>query len=223
MLNETKGSWFQMRSRFMTALVAIMAVLVLGSVSAASALASPEWHAKKGGVWEKLTSPLLHVSSEFSVELTDKKGAAGQPLTIACKLIGNGSIGAGGAGKIESVTVESCTAITENCGVAIKAKAENLPWVTELYAEGGKVRDRIVSPSEEKTPDFVFKCSTGNDFCGINTTVGLTNNSLTGNVEAAFEEKSNKTKCSIGGSEAGVWKGGIVFNHPSGTEAIKAE
>lgn len=223
MLNETKGSWFQMRSRFMTVLVAVVAVLVLGSVSAASALASPEWYAKKGGVWGKLTAPLLHVPSEFSFELTDTKGAAGKPLTIACKMDGQGSIGAGGAGKIESATVESCTAVTKNCGVTIKASAGNFPWVTELYTEGGKVRDRIVNPSEEKTPYFEFSCIEGRDVCGINTTAGLTNNSLTGNVEAAFEEKSNKTKCSIGGSEAGVWKGSATFKHPSETEAIKAE
>jgi hypothetical protein len=93
--------------------------------------------------------------------------------------------------------------------------------------EGAEIRERLVSGGSG-TPEWEFICgSEVEDACGFNTSAHAINNALN-SVEAAFEEKSNKTLCSWGAKvfgkrESGSLKGTIKLELPSGVEAIKVE
>jgi hypothetical protein len=227
-LNETKGSWFQMRSRFMTVVVAIVALLVLGVVASSASAASPEWYVKKSGVFEKVTSDVA-VKSELTLEQTDTGyyPRFGEPRTILCKGKSEGKIEAGGAAEIETVSLELGSCESKLCKPVEELTSLNLPWKTELYKEGSEIRNRIVSgtggaPIVEVVCKIFGQRNT--DECEVNTSTHMANSvfgTLEG-VEAGFDTKSNKTHCTWGGKESGVWKGSMKMIAQNGS-AIKVE
>ncbi len=105
-------------------------------------------------------------------------------------------------------------------------KGSYLPWMPELYAEGGEVRANLLG--SYGVPLWTVTCKFAGvkktDECKVNTSVHMTNNTSTGTVEAAFDTKSNKVWCAFGGTEGGEWKGTLKIKATSKeVEAIKVE
>src|ERR1700751_5300087 len=125
---------------------AIFVALLTTTAIATPALAAPEWYAKKAGVYEKITKP-VSFTAESKNEVTEtKNGIAGKHLTISCKGTTSGVVGAGGAGKISEVKVETfgCTCAAY-CEKLERYELAHFLWGTELYKEGTEIRDRIQS------------------------------------------------------------------------------
>jgi hypothetical protein len=196
---------------------------------------SPVWYVKKGGVF-KAVSETVNVTFENDFELIDTKyKPLGEPLAISCKGEGTGEIKSAGESAIDSFSVgqtSNCKGIEGKyplCEKLTSGYTVDLPWAAELYREGGEDRDKILSPGHEE-PSFLFSCSTFigevSDTCEINTSTHISNNASGGFVEAAFDSKSNKTKCSLSSreGEGGEWKGVLKIRSTSKeVEAIKVE
>ncbi len=220
-----------MRSKSKVVLAALVAVFAFTAVAASSALASPEWYVKKAGVWEKVTEA-VKVVGEGSWELIDTgnevMGERGlEPLRVSCTSTSTGEIKPGGIEVITTRTIGKCTGHPAGCGTIKSSEGRNFPWKTELYKEGTTVRSRILSEVEggKKTPEWKFTCSpitTWTDTCGVNSTTSTSNNA-SGYVEEAFDTKSNKTHCSVGGESKGEWKGSFDKVKASSGSAIKVE
>ncbi len=218
-----------MRSMSRMVLVALVAAFALSAVAASSAFASPEWYAKKGGVWAKVTTS-LKVKATITFEATDTgyKGLFGKSRTVRCEGAPEGEIKSGGIGDIYAMNAKGCEAVSV-CENVEHWSFENIPWGTELYSSGSEVRDRIVDGSSGKRPAWNMECKIALlgsevDECGLNTSTHITNNA-SGYVEAAFDSKSNKTVCSqFSKEETGEWKGVFKIKPTeSGVEAIKVE
>jgi hypothetical protein len=209
--------------------VALVAVFAFSAVAASSALASPEWYAKKSGTWAKITTPVAF-EAESKYEFTDTKLAIwkviGKEATIACTGTTKGVVGAGAAAKLNELRSSSCAcSIPGSECTFTRDEVRNLPWLTELYKEGTEIRSKFVS-NGGKLPVWIFAYEfSGQGFgdeCLVNTSTHMAN-TATG-VEAKFDAKSSKTKCSEGGAEAGEWKGFIKMKPTEkGVEAIKVE
>ena len=210
-----------MRSMCRTVLVVLVAVFALSAVTASAALAAPEWYSKTGGVFKKVTS--LEVKSTTKITVNDTGWFEGEKMT--CEGTMEGTIEAGGLGKINHYTVSHCTS-KGHCETegSILVEPVNLPWKTELYSVGGQYRDRIVSGGSG-TPEWEFTCEVSHarqsDVCGFNTSAKIFNNGQLGSVEESFDAGSNRTRCSKGGAEAGKLEGTISLPHPTGVEAIE--
>lgn len=215
-----------------TILLALLAALALGALTASVALASPEWYVKKAGSFKKVTTG-MKVKMENQFELIDTKHEiAGERLAVACTSEDKGEISASGKGTISEFVVSEplhkckgidgepplCERLTTDVGVG-------LPWNTELYSEGSEIRRRITS----SLAAWAFTCENVvfgklGDECGANTSTHMTNNATGGFVEATFDAKSKKTKCEKGGAESGEWKGVLKIKATeAGVEAIKVE
>jgi hypothetical protein len=203
------------------ALLVLVAMIMVSGIAAGSAFATPEWYAKTGGVFKKLTSTLnVKAITKFSV--IDSQFLVGEG-GLSCEGHAEGTVEVGGVGKINSFTVTSCKAIG-SCSAPATVRSVNLSWKTELYSEVGTVRERLVSGGSG-TPGWEFECETllghVKDLCNLNTSGHMINSGVS--VEAEFEEKSNKTTCGRGGLESGRLAGIVKFSPPEGVEAIKVE
>ena len=219
-----------MRSKLRTICAALLAVFALGAVASASASAAPEWYVKKAGVFKKVAEP-VSVGGTVSWELIDTgTGKFGlEPGGVSCKAVSQGELKSGGISDIVTINSEECHQVKACEKIEGSAPPENLPWQLELYKEGSEIRSRIVS-SGKGTPEFVFTCKirgiTKTDVCGMNTSTQMSNNVLSGFVEATFDAKSAKTNCTWGGTGKGELKGAFAAIKPiekSGVEAIKVE
>lgn len=223
-----------MRSMLRIMFLALVTVFALAAIAASSALAAPEWYAKKSGVWAKVTTP-VKIKIEGTVEVNDREGypSLKRPLAISChftEALNEGEVKPAGAGKIElhlgSAECKPATVENNTCQ-AIEGKAStNLPWATELYSEGSELRQRLVNGGAG-TPIWTFKCKTFfnpiEDNCSFNTSMHTTN-LVSGLVEAALDTKSNQTYCSSSNKTDGEWKGSLKFKaNQTGVEAIKVE
>ncbi len=207
-----------MRHVCRSTLAALAAALVLGAVGASSALAAPEWYVKTGGSFGKVTSAHSIAASHVNLTVEDSAGA---PVALKCtegKV--EGTIEAGGVGKITTYNMSDCQATLGSCSTP-SAEAVNLPWKTELYSEGTRVRARLVSGGSG-TPGWHFTCGgVGHATCNFNTSANMVN--TVGGAEAIFNKESNKTACT-GGAEAGRLEGSLTFaSSEKGVEAIKIE
>ena len=210
-----------MRSVVRTGLVVLVAVFALSAVTAASAFAAPEWYTKTGGKFNKLTSA-LEVKTTGNLTVNDTGWEFGTSIKLSCKVRIDGTIEAGGLGKINDYLTGNCNIYVGNCENAT-AEAVNLPWKTELYSEGAKVRERLVSGGHG-TPGWQFTCGGFiSDRCNFNTSANMETKLPSGNVLVIFKKgESNKTTCTNGGENAGQLEGEITFPHPESVEAIAA-
>jgi hypothetical protein len=219
--NETKGSVEEMRSNPKAVFIALVAVFAVSAVASSSALAAPEWYAKKAGVYAKITTAVA-VKREGTIKLTDKKGSLGGALTISCKNTEEGTVGAGVGGTVSKMnwTSSNCACV-KGCEAVETLEWRNLPISTELFKEGAEIRNRNLG---EPSLTVNFKEITKNtDICKFNTSAHMKNTSG-GEVEEEFEAKSAKTKCSLGGAESGEWTGvEMIKANQTGVEAIKVE
>lgn len=211
--------------------VLIMAVLALTAVTAASAVASPEWYAKRSGAWAKITTP-VKVASAGTLQLSDLDGGPlKEPVTFSCTVTTGGAVGAGSSGEIAEIkgfSSENCKC-KSGCEKIEQGGWSNLPAPMELYKEGTEIRARVTASKNLGTPYFTFTYKQllgglrNEDACNFNTSTKLTNTSG-GSVEATFGKGSNKTHCLAGGNESGEWNGALTIKaNQSGVEAIKVE
>ncbi|HEY3829188.1 MAG TPA: hypothetical protein VGL57_08335 [Solirubrobacteraceae bacterium] len=172
--------------------------------------------------FNKVTSA-IEVKAKGEVSVTDTKYPAGA-VGEKCKVETTGTVEAGGAGKITSYSVGSCTPLA-NCELSgLRGKVSNLPWKTELYEASGTVRDRIISGGSG-TPEFRIECSRFSvfveDSCSLSTTTGMANGLEENNgVIARFDSSSNTTSCAGGGSEAGKVEGELKIPRPESLLAL---
>lgn len=197
----------------------LAAALALGAVGASSALAAPEWYVKTSGSFGKVASAHSIAATHVNLTVEDSGGA---PLTVKCaegKV--EGTIEAGGVGKITTYTMNACKPTLGNCP-SMSATAVHLPWKTELYSEGTEVRERLVSGGSG-TPGWNIVCGgIAYATCNFNTSANMVN--TVGGAEAIFNKESNKTSCSNGGAESGRLEGSLTFgSSEKGVEAIKVE
>jgi hypothetical protein len=208
-----------MRSIYRTVTAVLAVAFVLSAVTASAALASPEWLAKTGGTFNKLTSA-LNDEAAGSITINDSGWLGGLKVTCAIK-ISKGTIEAGGIGKINEYTLTGCEpAAGGACESVARIRPIHMPWKTELYREGTQIRVRIVSGGSG-TPEWAIDCNTSlgerTDVCGLNTSAKIQNEPP--NVVAKFDGESNKTVC--GEKLTGQVEGELSFAPPAGTEAVE--
>jgi hypothetical protein len=203
-------------------------------VVAAPAMAAPAWFecqkkaegkftdskCSKSGAgefeWVQLTSAVKSVS-EGELELEDSESTLGA-VRLKCKVSSTGVVGPHSEDKIETASVTGCTVVKGTCG-SPKAEAVHLPWNTELVEEtGGEFRDKIKNsgaglPGYKVTCTVIIKVS---DTCEAETSTGVANNLTEGLVEAKFETKSGKAKCSLSKKESGTVTGTLKTKTSSG-------
>jgi hypothetical protein len=207
-----------------TMLTALIAAITITAIASPAALATPEWYAKKAGVYNKITTP-IKVTSEGTIELSKERPIVGQVI-VSCKATTTGTVGAGSTGKITEInTPPTNCKCAKGCEEFKKQEWRDLPFTTELYKEGTEIRDRITSSNGIPEWNYEVKVlgSAWFNDCGFNTNTHMTN-IAEGKVEAAFDTKSTKTKCSALPEGLGEWKGSLKIKaNETGVEAIKVE
>ncbi len=194
---------------------------------------APDWYVKKAGVFKAVTET-VDAQIEGSYEMIDTKWFGGALYYgVVCKASDETEIKTDRELKILHFYGESCKPDkiakeppTNACEGYLEQEGADLPWTLELYTEGSEIRGKFASVGG--TPFWEAKCDTpagsGFDGCQVNTSTHMTNNTSAGTVEAAFDTKSSKTKCTKGGTEAGEWKGTLKIKATSKeVEAIKME
>ncbi len=162
--------------------------------------------------WTELTTT-EKVEGEGTLVLKDTN-IDSKTVIVQCAGTDVGSIGPKQFDRIVTVTTVGCTNV-ENCGGTIKAEAVNTPWQTELFETEGKIRDKIVSETSGKEPGWKVTCTGVSDVCEAITTTATENVQSTGVVNAIFDSKSAKAKCS-GGTLSGEVTGKIVNRSSEG-------
>jgi hypothetical protein len=214
--------------------LALVAMLVISVVAAASASAEAplphEWLI--GG---KLIASPVKIHSLGLLLLEDSKIPAieGGPVRVHCHGFDTGTIGPHALDLIESITLELlgkkdlilCLFDKEGgckSGTMPVALALHLPWHTELVLQGTEVRDLILADGNGE-PGWNITCT--NILGGVTedeclAEAGKPGSTSLKNVAAGvlgeFEAKSPNAKCTKGGEGAGVVRGTVLFESPSG-------
>lgn len=232
-----------MRMMIKIELALIFAALALLIVTVTPALgASPSWElcsstANNGGYennlctkgkekgefeWSGVSETEEVTSSSSALEFADTKATGGE-VSVKCAESSRGWIGSGGTDHISSLNLTNCKFVKHGlCEEAkgVSVKTAKLPWSSDLSEEAVGFRDK------QGPIDLVFECAVGGIFkaadeCEGTTSAQITNNEALSVVEAEFESKSEKTKCTVGGASAGEAKGVITLKGSKG--GIKAE
>jgi hypothetical protein len=212
-----------------------VAVFAMSAVAAASAAAAPKWEARhclnvgenKGkfensecikeggkkefewGAWAVLTAT-EKVTSSGTLKLTDE----GTGVTLTCEGTDEGTVGPEGKDETTKITATKCTSSNKSlCPEPATATALNLPWQTALEEpEAGKIRDKITTTAGTKEVGWEVKCNNGiTDKClAASSSTGMKNNEANGTVAAAFDAKTPKANCSIGGAAKGKVEGTVT-------------
>jgi hypothetical protein len=204
--------------RSITKLVLGLAVSAgLLAISAIPAMAAPVWRINGTELTESTASV-----SEGELELEDSESTLGA-VRLKCKVKSTGVVGPKSLDKIEKAEVTGCTVVKGTCG-SPKAEAVHLPWNTELKEEASKeVRDGIKN-SGAGLPGYKVTCTVlikVTDTCEAETSTSITNNLEAGLVEAGFNEKSGKAKCSLSKKESGTVTGTLKITAKAGKLSAK--
>jgi hypothetical protein len=199
--------------RSITKLVLGLAVSVgLLAISAMPAMAAPVWRVNGTELTEAVASV-----SEGELELEDSEATFGA-VRLKCKIKSTGVVGPKALDKIEAASVTECKVVKGTCG-SPKAEGVHFPWNTELKEEASKeVRDAIKNsgaglPGYKVTCTVIIKVT---DTCESETSTSITNNLEAGIVEAGFNEKSGKAKCSLSKKESGTVTGTLKISTKAG-------
>jgi hypothetical protein len=214
--------------------LALVAVLAMSSVAAAGASAH-EWLLNKKPI---TTATKIH--SLGLLLLFDHNPPAGEVI-VHCKGFDAGTVGPGAVDLIQSITAEllgtndliPCTIDKAGgckSGTTAKALALNLPWHTELYEEGGEVRDMVTADGAGE-PGWDVTCENilgGKTTDACNAPLGSTGKliNLVGGlgVSTEFDAKSQAANCKVGTEAlrtgAGLVRGLIKLESPSATEPL---
>lgn len=185
------------------------AMLVLG-VATASASAAPVWTA--GGTPLGAFEP---ATTTGTLKLTDE----GARVTVECSGSFVGEVGAMGQDTITAVPVNNPCKVTAGmllCGATATVVAVNTPWVTQLETVGSEVRDFFRS-SGAGAPGYEVTCSGGfktKDLCTGETSAKITPEVIP--VPGAFDAKSEKGNCTVGGAGKGKIEGGGTTQNAGG-------
>lgn len=158
------------------------ALALVAFIGTASASAFTVWQRDGSNV-----ATSVAVSQSASLELTHRGGLGGN-FTVACTGTGLGTVAAGGAGTVDSITVTSCTTIAGTCA-SPRAAPANLGWVTQLSG----TRDNITMGSSRMNPGWTVTCSGFAGRCTAATSAAITNS--TPNVLATFDSSSATASC----------------------------
>jgi hypothetical protein len=189
----------------------LVAVLGLGAVaSSAASAATPEW--KFEG---KTIKTPLNVTGLWDESGAFKLSDSAINAELSCEVKSTD--------EVSAKTVETSNFVWEQCKYIKQGGCESverylteepvgLPWKSELYEEGGKLRERIKSATGERL-GWAFSCRAfvGQDCTATELTAGLSN--VTNGVDATFEPLTTKLVCS---GTAGDGSGSV-----EGTELLK--
>jgi hypothetical protein len=126
---------------------------------------------------------------------------------VKCHSIDHGKVGPGDKGLISSINLDECVP-EKICQAPITAKIINLPWSTLLETVEGKIRDKITSEIAGKNIGWELTCKTiggtMTDKCETaSTTMGMDNNTTSGDVKELVDSLSTTVKCSLGNATSG--------------------
>lgn len=206
--------------------LALVAVFAMGAVVASAAMASPEWLENGSPLTSKVA-----ITSKGTLKLSDTGTPIGT-VTVTCAGTDKGTIGPGAEDEVTEIKASSCT--SSQCSGTPTAEAVNIAptlaggiWQTKLETVGTEIRDKITTTSGTKVVGWTVHCTilgkTETDTCtSASSSTKMTNNKTTGNVEAEFEAKSPKAKCTLsGGKETGGVSGVDIDEKPSGATSIE--
>jgi hypothetical protein len=222
-------------------------MFALGAAATSSALASPHWYVKKAGTFKEASTAVKVTLEASNLTLINNTGEIYTGWSCSGPF-GSGTIESGGLGKIQVFVPQGggreckggklTTKAVNECGKepSLLLEAIDLYWKTTLYVEGSEIRATL-GAGGSGTPGLKYTCK--GEFgevaatCEFTTTTSahMVNNASAGLVEAEFDAKSKRMRCSTGGSKAeevGEWKGVLKFEpteeeKKAGVEAIKVE
>jgi hypothetical protein len=154
--------------------------------------------ASSTGIWGwKALGTTEKVLSSATLTLRDTSTAVGL-VEVKCTGTDEGSIGPTKYDLVTKVTVVGCVKGT-GCEEWKRAAAVHLPWQTELFQTEGRVRNKITGTGAGE-PGWEVECKVlffpVTDECTSETGTTLMENVQTrGTVQAVFETKSGKAKC----------------------------
>ncbi len=203
--------------RFKIAGLCLVALAAMAMATAAAASAAPVWEQLEGSTWKEVKNT-EKVTLAGSLRLADTNVLLTGTVAVQCTDTATGYAGPGKFDRITEIPTASIKCVAgENCEKFEKAEARNLPWQTELTEESGLVRDVItaVTPGAGKEPGWSVECRVKNikkaDVCesesGSPGTTSMTNNTSNNTVNGAFDAKTPKAKCSVGGAKSGEVRG----------------
>jgi len=181
--------------------------------------------------WNELTGTEKFTSS-MTLTLKDTKTPEKESVIRCTKVVGEGTVGPNDRGLvIEKIEVKepskTCVRVEGTCkaeGVE-KVEAVDLPWQEE-FSETEKKFSATVEPFGTNEPGWDVTCKTSlgsiSDTCtseGGTKQEGESLENLSEGVPSILGtlEKLHKSKCSVGGAEAGVTEGRIKLEDSKGT------
>lgn len=201
-----------------------MKVKMLGLASIALSLCGLFAASASAHTWRingaELTSP-REITATAKIEFNETSTEERDKCTFNI----GGTVGAGAAGKIASITSTSGAKAVKcehahgtYCLAGYETEAVNLPWATELVTINGLLRDEFKSGGGG-TPGWSVKCN--GIFGKVSFTCTASKNAGIANgleaVEATFDEKSPRSTCTLGaGSEQLITSGPMTLRDAKG-------
>lgn len=187
------------------------AALVFGALTAAAALAQPEYLIRHEGLLKSKVTETLPVLLTGSYEVTDAEEGGRLTYGASCTVKNlEANIKAAGAGEIITFMAPSGCEGTQECPHLLREwEAKNLPLATELFTEGTETRNKTFN-SGGKNTSFYFVCGTKSHECYFPKSVHVKNGKaeVEGKsqdvVEDEFDTKGGSITCTGG---KGEWKG----------------
>lgn len=196
----------------------LVVLFAVGAVaSAAASAATPEWQ-----INGKAITGSHEVNLEFSKIKFGDLGHTGGAVVLKCEgAVAKVTLSAT-KDEIKSFSIGSCEYEKNGACSATRPTYESrgLPWSTELYEEGEKVKDRIKSKELGKEVGYAWECSTTNGSNFDECTASELNTpmrTVIGGVDAEF---ATKLTCSQGGKAMGLLEGVGLYENPSKTEIL---
>jgi hypothetical protein len=220
----------------------VVAMFAMGMVVVATASAAPVWEqctegstttkyaednckvAEAGGKWGWKAIPAgapatVHITGS-TLTLKDTKVPIIGTVEVVCAIEGEGTAG-GSIGKVEKLTIKSCSA-GKNCEKVESSAIKDLPWETEFFETESKVFQTLKGTGAGE-PGWSISCKvlgvTETDECKIipgKPGEHEDNNERTGNEWLQVEgiEALPRYGCSVGGEASGVASGSIDILRP---------
>lgn len=205
-----------MRAKFTKAAAMLVVVFALGAVAASAAsAAAPEWQLNGKAITKGIKIEGKWVGTT-KLKLTDNRLG----VVLSCEGYTDNIIST----KTVETTATNWTSCTISSGGEctvgdnVTDYAEGLPWTSELYEEGGKLRQRTKG-SGGKAVGWKFTCTVAgeqwtNECTASSLTAGLSD--VTGGVDVAFDSLTPALKCTGRGygNETGSVEGTELYKNP---------
>lgn len=208
-LGRGKGTSKTMR-KIQTILLALVAVLAFGAITAAGASAL-EWLVDGLAITGAVSVDSESVAAK-PLELEDM----GTGVKISCEGTDEGTIEPAGKDKETVVTenLASCKVLAGSgtCKKILAVKAVDLPWKTQLLGTG---RDEIKAEGAG-APGWLVECEglfgiKVDDTCTIEGGSTAVTSLANGTVETLFDANSGEANCTVGGEKQGLVIGPVIL------------